>query len=80
MPQLKKIDSVIFEKRHCDVAHLMTVKASQIGTNHHQDLMKNRVIPGISVDAVLFVILHAVNEINFDHRIIETSPNNYGVK
>jgi hypothetical protein len=56
------------------VVHLMSVNSSQFGTNHRQDIMKNMVIPGISVDTIFFVALQTFSEINIGQWIITSSP------
>jgi hypothetical protein len=53
----------------------MAANPSQFGINdHHKDIMKNMVIPGISVDVMISVTLQAASEINIGHLIINSSP------
>jgi hypothetical protein len=73
-PQFKKICPLIFEKRRRHFAHLMAANSGQFGTNQHQEIMKNMVIPLISVDAIVFVIFRTVSEIGVCHLIINSSP------
>jgi ABC-type uncharacterized transport system ATPase subunit len=46
--------SRIFEKRHCCFAHLLAISSGQFGTNQRQEIMKNMVIPVISLDVFIF--------------------------
>jgi hypothetical protein len=68
----QKTGGLFLEKKHSCVTLLMAFNSSQFETKDNRDIMKNRVVPEISFDYVIFVMLHAVNEINVGNLIINS--------